>query len=91
MKALILITNICFNSCSLNLVRIGTFYADMFAMQKLNPIFNFNFIATLYVDVTTGHSDHAVTRDVWRFASPRLRLGIVASLLSVSIGSQHTV
>ena len=27
----------------------------------------------------------------WRFASPRLRLGIVASLLSVSIGSHHIV
>ena len=40
---------------------------------------------------TTGHSDHAVTRCVWRFASPRLRLGIGASLLSVSIGSQHIV
>ena len=34
---------------------------------------------------TTCHSDHAVTRGrVWRLASPRLRLGIVASLLSVS-------
>ena len=34
---------------------------------------------------------HAVTQGDWRFASPRLRLGIVASLLSVSIGSQHIV
>ena len=40
---------------------------------------------------TTGHSDHDVTRGVWRFASPRLRLGILTSLLSVSIGSQHIV
>ena len=40
---------------------------------------------------TTSHSDHAVTSGVWRFASPRLCLGIVASLLSVSIGSQHIV
>ena len=42
---------------------------------------------------TTGHSDHAVTQGDWRFASPRLRLGIVASLLWVSnsIGFQHIV
>ena len=42
---------------------------------------------------TTGHSDHAVTQGDWRFASPRLRLGIVASLIWVSnsIGSQHIV
>ena len=40
---------------------------------------------------TTGHSDHALTRGDWRFTSPRLRLGIVASLLSVSTGSQHIV
>ena len=40
---------------------------------------------------TTGHSDHAVTWGDWRFASPRLRLGIVATLPSVSIGSQHIV
>ena len=40
---------------------------------------------------SSGHSDHALARGFWRFASPRLRLGIVASLLSVSIGSQHIV
>ena len=34
-------------------------------------------------------SDHALARGFWRLASPRLRLGIVASLLSDSIVSQH--
>ena len=36
-------------------------------------------------------SYHALTWGDWRFASPRLCLGIIASLLSVSIGSQHIV
>ena len=40
---------------------------------------------------TTGLSDHALTRGDWRFASPQLCLGIIALLLSVSIGSQHIV
>ena len=40
---------------------------------------------------SSGHSDHALARGFWRLASPRLRLGIVASLLSDSIVSQHIV
>ena len=40
---------------------------------------------------SSGHSDHALARGFWRFASPRLRLGIVSSLLSDSIVSQHIV
>ena len=44
-----------------------------------------------------GRFDPAVTvimlspGGVWRFASPRLHLGIIASLLLVAIGSQHIV